>query len=784
MAARDEFVKQYRPLAENVGKALGVSPDALVAQWGLETAWGKSIVPGTNNLGNIKDFSGNGIAATDNMTGSRDKYRKYDSPEAFGLDYVELIGGNKRYANALNTGDDVAAFARGLKSGGYAEDPDYERKMIATTNAVRQTGGWGDRIAAAVLPSAEAASNPFDQFDAPKLPVGAKTGGLVQPMSGGNVFDQFDGPQSGPTQYNTETPPPAVAPALRVRQQDGAPAPAGGDTRGPDGVLRVEMSQGQSAPAAEPSLGQQLRGGMLGRAAQGFLLDPVNAGAQLLANAVPEGVSNAVNSATQYVNDLPVIGPVTRALGMTPATPDQLNQQIRGDEQQYQAARAAVGDSGFDYARLAGNVVGTAPLAAAMAPAAGAGMIGSIAAAGGAGAMLGGLQPVTEGGDFTQNKLAQMGIGAAGGSVISGAGNALARVISPRASTNPQIQRLMDEGVTPTPGQIVGGPVRRAEDIAMSVPIVGDAIRAARTRGIDELNVAALNRAVAPLGTRVTATGREGMQQVNNAIRDAYDRIVPRLSFRADGQFSDDLGRIMQMGQSLPPAQSQQLENILRNQVLGKMTPQGAATGQNFREIESELSRLATGYRSDPSVDARNLGLALGEVLTSLRGNLQRSNPQAAQELAAINNAYSQFTVLQRAAGGAGAIDGSFSPAQLAAAVRQGDKTMRKNAYARGDAQMQDLSDAAKGVMSGTVPNSGTADRAMLSGGALAAGAYNPMIPLGLGAASLPYLPGVNRLAAAALARRPGIANQLANGVNSTLPAFGAVAVPALNQPN
>ena len=130
------FVDRVAPLAQAVGERLNVDPAILIGQWGLETGWGKSVVPGTNNLGNIKDFSGSGPMATDNMTGSRDAYRAYDSLDAFGDDYAGLI--ERRYRGALGAGSDAEAFARALKSGGYAEDPDYVAKMV---RAARMAGG-------------------------------------------------------------------------------------------------------------------------------------------------------------------------------------------------------------------------------------------------------------------------------------------------------------------------------------------------------------------------------------------------------------------------------------------------------------------------------------------------------------------------------------------------------------------------------------------------------------------------------------------------------------------
>lgn len=553
-------------------------------------------------------------------------------------------------------------------------------------------------------------------------------------------------------------------------------------------VSQVQWDDGQ--PAARggasgswdytPSQGQKIQASTLGRFSRG-LRDPLDAGAQMLANAVPPGVADSINSAVQTVNDLPVIGPATRALGITPSTAQDVNNQIAADEQRYQTSRLVTGQRGIDAARLAGNIAGTAPVVAATLPAAGAGGLAAVGTAAGTGAVLGGLQPVTDG-DYASTKLKQMGLGATVNSLFSGLGNTISRVVSPRASTNPQVQQLLNEGVTPTPGQIMGGTARSVEDKAVSIPIVGDAIRGARRRGIEEFNEAALNRAVAPIGGRVTATGREGMQQVQNALDDAYNTLLPQMTYRMDAQFGREIGRLQQMAATLPPAQAQQFNNIVQTQVASRLTPQGVATGQNFKAIESEIGRLAREYQGSAVAGERALGQALTQLRTSLRENLARANPQQAAELAQINQGYANLVRVEKAAAMQGAEGGVFTPAQLSNAVRSSDSTVRRRGYAAGNALMQDLSDAGRAVLNSTVPNSGTADRMMLSAGALGTGLYNPLIPASLGAASLPYLPGANRLIAALLARRPDLAPQLAQGIQRTLPAAGAVAVPALNQ--
>jgi hypothetical protein len=133
------FVAQYLPVAQRVSQQTGVAPQVLLGQWGLETGWGKSVVPGTHNLGNIKDFSGAGTSATDNQTGSVDRYRTYGDPDAFGDDYSRLIG--SRYRGAMGAGGDAGRFFSALQQGGYAQDKDYVSKGVAASAAAAQAMG-------------------------------------------------------------------------------------------------------------------------------------------------------------------------------------------------------------------------------------------------------------------------------------------------------------------------------------------------------------------------------------------------------------------------------------------------------------------------------------------------------------------------------------------------------------------------------------------------------------------------------------------------------------------
>jgi flagellum-specific peptidoglycan hydrolase FlgJ len=190
------FGGTYGAAAKRAGDALGVDPNVVLAQWGMETGWGKSIVPGTNNLGNIKDFTGAGVEATDNQNGSVDKYQQFDSPDVFADHYVDLI--RRKYPGAMGAGADAARFGAALKAGGYAEDPDYAAKVQASYRM----------LANKAAPSA-AQKPPGKPAAKPAAPAGPSDEAMTEAW----VNDKLIGPLDGPAKYQqiaTTHPNPAV----------------------------------------------------------------------------------------------------------------------------------------------------------------------------------------------------------------------------------------------------------------------------------------------------------------------------------------------------------------------------------------------------------------------------------------------------------------------------------------------------------------------------------------------------------------------------------------------
>ena len=136
----EQFITTYGPVAQQVSKEINVDPNVLLGQWGLESRWGQTeMAKKHHNLGGIKDFSGKGLEAKDNKTGSVDKYVQFEDPEVFGMYYVDQI--KRNFPLAVNTGPDVGAFTRGLasgKNGSYFGVPveEYESSLASAQASI------------------------------------------------------------------------------------------------------------------------------------------------------------------------------------------------------------------------------------------------------------------------------------------------------------------------------------------------------------------------------------------------------------------------------------------------------------------------------------------------------------------------------------------------------------------------------------------------------------------------------------------------------------------------
>ena len=149
------FVAKHTDAANTVAAEVGIPASFMLGQAGHETGWGRSEIKNSNgtpsfNLFGIKaggSWKGKvaEVTTTEYVNGEprkmTAKFRAYDSYEDAFRDYAKLIGGNNRYAKAMQSTGSVQAFSTEMQRAGYATDPQYAQKLgraINTTLSVQR----------------------------------------------------------------------------------------------------------------------------------------------------------------------------------------------------------------------------------------------------------------------------------------------------------------------------------------------------------------------------------------------------------------------------------------------------------------------------------------------------------------------------------------------------------------------------------------------------------------------------------------------------------------------
>jgi len=593
------------------------------------------------------------------------------------------------------------------------------------------------------------AQQPAQPQTLPGIPVSA-------PASGGQsddaIFSAFSGGQAAPAQAQGPQSDDAIFAAF---SKGAAPAQT------------AQPAQAQAPQAAEqPGMLSSLGAG-LGRGVQ----ETVLGGQQLIGHALQ---SVGFNNAGQWLVNDANKGLQTGAQEVSP----------------YQQAHPIVTGAG----QLGGSIAATAPLGM-LAPA--AKTLGGMAAIGGVtSAATGALSPVDPNSpDFWSQKGKQIGIAGLAGGIMSPVAGVVGRMISP--NTSPEVQALMQKGVTPTPGQILGGAAATTEEKLTSVPVLGDLIKNAQQRAVQDFNRATYNDALAPIGQTLpdnVPVGSAGVDYVKNQIGKVYQAIEPKASFVADQNFSNDVEAIRNQLSQAAPAALPQFDNIVKNQIASKVsggvpfgandipvggTMNGSQWGDT-RSMIANLSRKQTIGNAD--ADKWALSDALDDLNKSVNDAVGRSSPpDVLADLQKANAGWANYKQIEKAAGSVGASNKGniFSPAQFTSAVRAGATSAQR---ATNSGLNADLGQAAQSVLGNKYPDSGTAGRgllALLTSGGLGAGlATAPGSTLaglaGIGAASLPYTRLGQRATAALLTARPQFAQPVGNAVTG----LGRLIVP------
>lgn len=140
----EDFIVAVAPAARASMALTGIPASFTIAQAALESGWGSSkTAANARNLFNIKaDSSWRGpyweMASTEVINGMRvlvpARWRLYPDWQACFDDRAKFFSTNKRYAACFKAVGGEA-WARAVQAAGYATDPAYANKIIATMRA-------------------------------------------------------------------------------------------------------------------------------------------------------------------------------------------------------------------------------------------------------------------------------------------------------------------------------------------------------------------------------------------------------------------------------------------------------------------------------------------------------------------------------------------------------------------------------------------------------------------------------------------------------------------------
>ena len=540
----------------------------------------------------------------------------------------------------------------------------------------------------------------------------------------------------------------------------------------PDGMSDEQIAQaisGDMPQAKTPS--------------SGFLMglkDPITAGAQMIPRALG-AVASLGGTKPNSLSDL-----LYREA-------KRIDEMAKAEEQGYQAKREQAGESGFDVARLGGNILNPASLvpAARVAQLARARGLSTVGQAATAGAVGGAMQPVVGEGEFGEQKTKQVVLGGVTGpigeKVVAGAG----RVLNPLVSKAEKTMR--DLGITPTTGQTLGGQFKTLEEFAENIPLVGQSIQNAKQRVLFDFNKSVINKALAKasdptkqdkLSLPADVIGRDAIEYASKTVSDKYDDVLSKITFDLDFATTSNILGELAKAKSLSADQREKVAVALNDIVLSKFSGQ-KLDGKTYKGIESDLRQKASDYVNSATASEKEIGYALSDVLKVLKKELYFQNPKQTPTLRRVDAAFSDLSVINVAAANTGAKSGVFTPQQFATAVRQQDPTRRKSSFAKGKAKGQDISDAALEVIGDTTGASQTGRLALGIGGGyglLSEPTVGTATAIGVPAA---YSQGGQKLIDLLLRQRPELLQRVGGMLSQqSAPLGGVVAPSAVGQYN
>jgi len=336
------------------------------------------------------------------------------------------------------------------------------------------------------------------------------------------------------------------------------------------------------------------------------------------------------------------------------------------------------------------------------------------------------------------------------------------------AQREADVREVAKQGGVMTPGQRRGGMAGKAEELMTRVPIVGNIVKEARSRPVEQVQRGRLNQALKMAGQPPLEKGAAGHAAIDEAIRrfdKAYDEILPKMKGSLDRGGTPNTGmpavpgsmlanapknlraeleQLKSMaGKGMKPEHAARLSQIIDNDIIARFTSEGMANGTTLKQIGTKLRELTDGYRRAGGAEDHLMANGLKEAQAAIDRMIVRENPKLALKYGRLREGYARLMADVEAAAKRGAATSGVPTANqfLGQVLAREPSTRLKGA---GKAPGQKSAGAAARVLSDTIPNSGTPEGAaflmglkgLLTGGGAAGGAAvgNPVLGAALGA--------------------------------------------------
>lgn len=332
-----------------------------------------------------------------------------------------------------------------------------------------------------------------------------------------------------------------------------------------------------------------------------------------------------------------------------------------------------------------------------------------------------------DGGNRLLGALAGATGGAVGGVAGRGVASGIGRVA--RGVQDADVAALRSAGIPTTVGQALGGTAKGVEDRLSGLPFVGNMVNARRLEGMQAFNRAGFDEALAPINANTGGViGERGIDAAQGATSQGYRQALDNVNVTREPQFTGEYNAAVAQGAQVPRVGPEFEAWAQANLDPLVATPQiGGAQIQDFLQ-------QTRGANFGNDAMGNLVGRSVKGAEDAMRGMVQRQSPATIPALAKADQAYRQVQVLKdavnRARNGTRTGEtGIFAPSQLADAAAANAKKFG-NGQGTTRQPFFDLARAGQNVLPNSVPDSGTAGRAvvasglgLLGGGALGGGA-------------------------------------------------------------